>query len=127
MVWGVMTDRRKMLRKLMDGIGYGSRDNVLTGIQLLEDGAYTHRSSTYTFNPWNLLMESIYLFYHHIAYLPRERQRFFEIMEHNHRKGVKRMMDMYALFRELPQPLQEEFLDMVNSNPCDIGNAMNGT
>ncbi len=116
---GVQANRRELLRNIRQTllIDYGSKDNILTGIQILKEvwrGHYEDPSTTITYNPWRELMGGS-----KIVGDPK-----FSIMRQNPQEGVRKLMEMYALFTQLPQELQNEFLELVGTYPCYLGSIM---
>ena len=112
-----MAPRRRMLQIMRDNIYYGTRDNILTGVQLLEGGRNTPHNK-YVYNRWRQLMGGSDL--DDIHYVLGESTRVVRTLRENPREGVKVFQDMYALFWALPKPSKEEFLGLVDSIPCDL-------
>ena len=112
-----MAPRRRMLETMQDSIYYGTRDNILTGVQLLEKGRNTPNNK-YVYNRWREIMGGSDL--GEIHYVLGESTRFVRTLRENPREGVKLFQDMYALFWALPQPSKEEFLGLVDSIPCNL-------
>ena len=115
---------------------YGFDDNRWTRVQLVQPD-YISRGhgphvdltyfSKYTFNPWKELMggagqlDSFGLIY---FYMPKKIVEALRTMQKNPREGTDRMKDVIVLFTKIPKSLQEEFLGLVDTYPCDISNAI---
>lgn len=104
----------------------------MTGVQLVkphyawqgEGSSYDTHLSKYTYNKWKELAGGYQL--GEEKFLDRKFKviKAFKVMEENPREGVRMLSVMYALFKGLPKPLQEEFLGIVGSYPCDVDGAI---
>ncbi len=103
-----LASRRKMLDIMRMSDGYGIRDNVLTGVQLVEFGGCTPNSK-YTYNPLKELMGVLQLYERPFINGQFRLVKAQRVMQTNPREGVRMLRDMYALFIGLPQQCKKNF------------------
>lgn len=113
--------RKQMLREICDTPFYGKDDNIWTGVQYINKRGisasnYFVSTATYTFSPWRELMNGASL----LVPASLDRNRVFENLRRNPRKGVEKIREMYVLFARLPKSLQDDFLNYVDASPCDL-------
>ena len=129
------TSAPEVLKDLNDSVGYGNNDNIWTGIQFqlglfryivnpFIDGFAksrlpSERAANYTFNPWKELMKGK-LFGTFLGRVLLDNPSVFRSMHYNPQRGVERVRDMYASFANLPQALQNDFLGILESYPCNL-------
>ncbi|MBI2659542.1 hypothetical protein HYX07_00080 [Candidatus Woesearchaeota archaeon] len=113
---------------------YGSDDNIWTGVQFrvgtvqffinrlvqkLPD-KWPPKYAFYMFNPWKELMNGNLLGTIYERLPVTDRNKAFRLMRRNPRKGVEQIRDRYALFKKLPQSVQDDFLGILASFPCEL-------
>lgn len=128
---GVTGNRAKLSKNIKYSIlDYGGKDNVWTGVQVLETVSqgrwYDSPLTKYTSNQWKELMSGNYIKdfnFYEITYrdtLYKKQSDIFRGMRQNPQEGVRGVKEMYTLFTQLPQSLQEEFFGILESFPCNL-------
>lgn len=126
---------QKILKDVHESPKYGDKDYIWTGIQFIQpgmvgyllgckyllssDGRPSEKAAKYTFNPWKELMNG-HLMGTFFEGIWTGTNSSFRVMRYNPRKGVERVRDMYASFVNLPQALQDDFLGILESYPCNL-------
>lgn len=115
---GLDVAERRIRDRLSASVLYGYRDDIRTGIQnIVQRNA---KAVAYIFNPWRELMGGQYL---GDTLVPAPNNAF-EVVQSNPRDGVERFRDLYAVFANLPQSLQEDFFGMLKYYPCTLSDVM---
>ena len=128
------TSAPEILKDLHKSPQYGDRDDIWTGIQFhLGIVKYllnpylanftphefsSEKDAQYTFNPWKELMKGDR--FGDSSERLTGNPSVFRAMHYNPRKGVERVRDMYVPFVNLPRVLQDDFLDVLGSYPCNL-------
>ena len=103
---GIGTQRGKpaIMKDLVHSILYGDDDNILTGVQRIPKKGLT-------FNPWRELLGDS------TGDIQMDSSKS---MEQNPRAIVRKMQSTYSLFYRLPTSLRADFLQIVQSYPCEF-------
>ena len=133
---GVVPNRSapEILKDLHKSPDYGNKDDIWTGLQFhigivryflnpfmeyFRSWEPSERAANYNFNPWRELMKGN-LFGTVFDRAILDRPSVFRAMYYNPKKGVERVRDMYVPFANLPRALQDDFLDILESYPCNL-------